>query len=1017
MEKNHIDLYLEKVRSNISEEEKIEETKKIYKLINKSFVNTDKNRRVYSYVLDDKKKEIINYFVESGALNKCHEIGLSKIIDLPRVLGGVLKKSEASNKQELEEKLKKDIEIFLEKNKYIKENPSKDEFDIYDGIATRYFYNCKMDNKDIGELGKEIVSELFSHLPKNVSYKDTVLYNLQLLPGSKNRDDIFEVTPKDSIKEYEQILFNPELDTNGKIINFFDYDNKMFEYLNFYGARGIDTDKKIKLFQSILDNTSPGNLCSSKTYSSYFLLSELEDDKKVTYSFNMKIIKDILARIYEKEGMNNLKLNDSEYDILKDRFLPSTKYMEDKKILRSNPNEEKFELRGEIEDRIGQLYNTSSGDAIEIAKYVINLQKNFKEKNKPKDKRLGIIYDYIKNINLVDVLKENLKEICEEKDSNIDKKGLRRIDYADIALSLILEADFDKGVQELCKEETSQLFKDNKRDIYDSRAIRKLAKLYVENSCYQNYNLETNKLIYKYVSTVTSKPNFNLFKEQGISDLLQLYSTRLMAIGEDVKILCQYATISNPRFSMDFENTKKYINNFIDEVGDNVLNESKEVEFDKFLDALTKMRIFSEESLMPQNATDFLLKQSIMTESIINTKGKKYSGVTERAIENLGKLENKALTNNKPLEYIYIIRDYLDREDTLGNHDSSEKIIRAKREKVNELKYGNLDVLRTIFHENTHFARVSRLGNIPKSFKEYMMIKETILEDHNPEYYKENYFLEYQEIEAREKANKRVAKYIDKLIPPSQTLNFVDNMINDTREKMRDSLKTKFNMLAKIEEQLYEKGINKKDKDGEKRTINQIFDRRIPTSEIVSSISNYPALLLEYENDGTKRTLSEQMVFVNKYKRKLNPQMMREIIKKSEIANSEISIGAVLQASKELIYNIQDERDIQLIDGIIEDNLPIVIENYKQALRKNNIVDIENSYSEIKKFIEFTRQNPIANNIKSLEEHDGNEKSMLERLEEIKDEFESVYNIEDQRSKSNRRNWFWKKTKIFFKIL
>ncbi len=1027
MEKKDVDLYLERIKNSTTEEEKLEETKKFYKLITENIAKTQSNR----YITLQRKvsQDLINYCVESGALNICHEIGFSKILDLTRVIGKVARISTSPNKKELIEKMTLDIENFLQTDDLL----AKEDIDIYDGIATRYFYTCIEENKDIGDLGKKVVTTLFSHLPKDKLPKETMLYKLQLVRGSRTRDDIFEVTPKDPIEKYEEILFNPKLQSNGKIANFEEYDNLMFEYLCFYGSRSVEIDKKMQLFENIIDNSRPGRLNNSKTYFLYFMKSDYDDDQMVTYSFNGTIAKDVLARIHETDGKSTV-FTDFEFDLFENRYLPRMYDIEkeDPEFFKSMPDiPPKIKLKGDIEQYLEELYIASSVQSVEIAKYVIRLQNIFKKSNRPKNEKLAKVYDYVKSINAIDALKKNLTpDELREIDPNFDynkivfrseeekneppkklkklqkrkkdpnvKYGLRRIDYADIALSLMIESDFIKGSGEFVTAIANKTFQNNGRNIYDSRAVRKLVELYVNNPDLRyNYGY-LNDIIYKYVSTAVSKPDFNLFKEQGVSDLLQLVSTKNLPIGENIKNLVQEGINQNPRYSMSLEESEKYVNDFINVVGKESIDSSKEAGFDKFLVALTKMRIASPESLLPQNATDFLLEQMLRKDSIINIMSDKYSGVKERTLENLGKLDNKNQNGNSPLSYMYLVRDYIYSDTVLGNHEKN--IISIKRENVDRLADGDFHVINTIFHENTHMAQSLREDKIPRTFKEYMMIKEEIIRKKIPKYYNNNYILYYKEIDARENAAKKTADYISRMIPEDSTLDFAENLHNSVVEMICDKFKeeqAKYSLESQREGKLYDEGLNQKvDSNGKKRKISEIFDQSVSSNDIyINFFKRYPGLMLEYNSDGRKRTFYEQLMFANNYKENLNLQMMREIIKDSGIASYSKDMSPLI-AIKKLAIDAKTKEDIEFVNGVVGDNLSTAIKSYiltiNERIKQNTFYptsDILVSYSIIKDFIEFANKNPNAPGMEVLRVKNDMGKDSLDLLQFVKESFEKI---------------------------
>ena len=999
MQTKDVDLYLERVERATSEAEKLEATKEFYKLINESIAKTNNNRYISRYTNID--KDLINYCVESGALNVCHKIGFSKILDLTRVLSAILDISDLPNKEASSKKMFDDIEQFLETKDF-----EGVDLNIYDGIVTRYFHDCIERNKPIDELGKSAVNRLFSNLPEGMSHKDTMLYKTQLLRASRDRDDIFELIPKASIESYETYLFNPDLKKNGKIVNFNEYDNLMYEYLSFYGTRGmVDIDKKSQLFQNIIDNSKPGDLNRSKTYSLYFMKSDYEDDQKVTFSFNGVIAKDVLARIHETNGKDT-HYNEFEFFLFEKFYLPRIINWEKEdpeffnRMKETDPNiSPEQELPGDLELHLGELFVASSIGSVELAKYAIRLQNIFNISDRPKNKDLAKVYDYVKSIDIFSLLKKNLapeklkdyekidrdtineflgiqeteeerqKRLEEEKenegiDYNVDKDGLRKIDYADIALSLMLESDFEKGLLELSTKEIEKTFYENGRNIHDSRAIRKLVELYVQKPELQKSNPLLEDQIFKYVLTVSSKPDFNLFTEQGISDLMQLANTQNSAFGRSISSLLKKSLTTNPNYSMSLQDANQYVNDFMNNVGETAIDSSKEAEFDKFLVALTQIRLSSKNGIFSQEATDFLLNQALRPNSIINTMNEKYSGVSERALENLGKLDN-VKQNNGQLSYIYIVRDYIDRDITLGLHGAN--CITVKRENVKKLANGEFDAIETIFHENTHMNQAIRIKQIPQSFKDYIMIKEDIIRFEREKYYDQNYRLFYKEIEAREKSEQKTAEYIGQIIPKDRTEDFVENLRDDIAEMFSTRYKEeqkRYISKSKLEGKLYDEGLIKIDKDGAKRPISEIFDRYVDEFSISTYMKKYPGLVLEYNDNGTKRSLSEQILFANANKERINLQMMREIIKNAGTAQTSTSLEPLV-AVKRLIINAKSKEDIEFINGIVGDNFPIAILNYGKKLstqlkdntRRLTINDLDD-YLLIKEFVDAAEKNP-----------------------------------------------------------
>ena len=105
---------------------------------------------------------------------------------------------------------------------------------------------------------------------------------------------------------------------------------------------------------------------------------------------------------------------------------------------------------------------------------------------------------------------------------------------------------------------------------------------------------------------------------------------------------------------------------------------------------------------------------------------------------------------------------------TSGTH--VDNIVVAKRNRIKRLFNGDLSPINTIYHENTHMTQEDRLEKLPTNYKEYMMQKERVIREVSPKYYNENYTMMYIEIEARERAAQKTAKYIGKNLLPSSVI-------------------------------------------------------------------------------------------------------------------------------------------------------------------------------------------------------------------------------------------------------
>lgn len=1018
MEKKDIDLYLDRVNAESSKKEKLSATSDFLKLINESIVFRDDSRFLHTTKSID--KNLIDYMVETGALSIFHKIGAPEIVDLTRIVGFLIDNSNAPNKDEEAKKIEEDVETFLKDPNMLGENPTQEQIDIYDGLLTKYLYTAIETEKLVGEIGKEATTRLFSSLPEGKKHWQTMAYKLQISRKMQDREDLVNLIPKLPIEEYRESLENPQVNAAGEIVNLRDYDNLMNEYLFHYGQTGeISINEKSKLFKSLLDNVRPGRLISSNAYTKYFSVSGLEDDQRVTFGQNFAIIRDVLARIYENNGKDT-RITDFEKIIINDFYLPSEYNWEIEnpekfaEMKANNPDINPITpIVGRLEDNVKNLFSSAPSDTIETARYMIRLQNLFKVRNRPNEESLAKIYDFVKNFKFIDALKENLepeklkerdpnikmdyeemlqflgieeteeqrqirleneKMLEEAGDPNLSTEGLRRIDYADIALELILESDFNRGVAEFAKPETKKAFKEAGRNIYDSRAIRKMVELYVEDPKKYDMCYSAEKEITQYVMSAVSKPDFNIFKEQGIAELMQLGNLKKSNFANRMVDLANQALAKNPNYAMTPQEAASTVKEFIKSTGDNVIDSSREAEFDKFLTALTKVRFALPTGIMPEKAIDFLMNQSMRADSLINTNRDKYGKVPERALEDLGKMDNLRRNNGKPLSYLYIIRDYIKKDLTMGLHLG--EVVTVKRERINLLEQGDPDVIETLFHENTHMNQNVRLDERVANYKDYIMLKEAFIRKDelykgDDNYYEENYAMIFKEIEAREIGTRMTSEYLGKIAPKSRMTDMADSLKNDVVEMLVDKFKQeqmKLSERSKKESTSYVDALQKKDKDGTTRSVNQIFDKRFSGTSVMTKFieGTRNLALLEYDYNGRRRTFPEQIRCVSSIASpNTNYAFVNDIIKYSGTAENANSKEAVL-ALETLVKSSHDDNTKAFVGNIVAQNyLPILrsfVKDTIEPLKENPklTVDMVDTYTTVSSLVNTVKSEPNA---------------------------------------------------------
>ena len=188
MEKKDIDLYLSKVNSEATKEEKLEATKELVKHIDESIVHLDKTtRRMASYKID---QDLIDYLVSSSAISIAHEIGMTEIQELSRIVGFIVESSNASNKEDSLKKLREEVEAALQNHEFLGESPTKEQLDIFDGILTRYLYEAIDRGIPVNNIAKDAATYLFSNMPDGMNHRHTLAYQLQILRVMSDREDI-----------------------------------------------------------------------------------------------------------------------------------------------------------------------------------------------------------------------------------------------------------------------------------------------------------------------------------------------------------------------------------------------------------------------------------------------------------------------------------------------------------------------------------------------------------------------------------------------------------------------------------------------------------------------------------------------------------------------------------------------------------------------------------------------------------------------------------------------------------
>lgn len=166
-----------------------------------------------------------------------------------------------------------------------------------------------------------------------------------------------------------------------------------------------------------------------------------------------------------------------------------------------------------------------------------------------------------------------------------------------------------------------------------------------------------------------------------------------------------------------------------------------------------------------------------------------------------------------------------------------DKTLYLERETLEELKTGDLEVFRVIFHEVWHIQQRYIMNNNVISYRNYLnVLEQIIILELDDEYYKENYRYFFDEIDARFQAECHLYDFINNIAPDLIHLVFDECLEN----------------VLKCEKEIECTTRIYKGKEYEKEAL---FDKIIKRKPIYATL--YPLLSFYYNEDGSKIPVSD----------------------------------------------------------------------------------------------------------------------------------------------------------------
>ena len=327
----------------------------------------------------------------------------------------------------------------------------------------------------------------------------------------------------------------------------------------------------------------------------------------------------------------------------------------------------------------------------------------------------------------------------------------------------------------------------------------------------------------------TKEKKFDVFQDQGISDLLQIINSdkiNLEQVKELSKIVSTNLKIEDIDREKEYKEAKKLISK--DNLSDN--------EMQKLFEKTQKIYL-SSNGKIPNDIIDYLISEMLNKDSVLNTNSKKYKEYICRILESFGRNDISNRIGDNKTKY-YFFREFIDLMDSLGTQEGDMVYLNQ------DIATETIDAINTIFHENTHVEQNFHFKNIKNcSYHEYMALKENILCNGLPDFQLMNYNLLFLEINAREKANLMMLKYFLSSERLKKRVN--DRKIKEIIKGYKNEVKSYADAFSKRE----------REDSSEHRDINSIF------GEILKPdwIKEYPLLALEYNGDCTLKTLPEMI--------------------------------------------------------------------------------------------------------------------------------------------------------------
>lgn len=508
------------------------------------------------------------------------------------------------NKEKYTNKLLNTMRNLLSSGKLLAENGQIKDFDFFDEILSQYMSIYIAENIAFDDVLKDSINKLSVSLPDKMNILESKTWIMSEVRQSQEMLKYIKMKTEEYYWEQLTESNSDYLDHDGNPIDINKYDQLLYEYLFMYYQEKELSGRIDIPFEKLMNNAKPGTLSKLKTYRDFFLKS-IESDEiyresidRILVLHNQEIAIDILERLHEnEENQEQSECSSYEFRLFKELYMDQgvdakeeakalIEYLKQdgmdpptiEEILATWTND------GSIKDgklmQSGNLKHymenmTGSNRNLEQAvQYVIRLQKIFKARNRP-DGNMGKIYDFVSGIDTVKLLKNNLDI---EKIRSGDNTYIRN---AEIALGFICESDLYQAWDLFSDTTLIDAFKEGGIDIYQTKAMDKFVEVYVDEfGSFEFLDNMARNLLDNYIFSRASKPDFNILKEQGVSDLIQLCDTNKADFNFRAVMLQSMRSAKN---FYGLHKSKKIADDFITKYSELAVDPGSRIEFNNFV--------------------------------------------------------------------------------------------------------------------------------------------------------------------------------------------------------------------------------------------------------------------------------------------------------------------------------------------------------------------------------------------------------------------------------------------------